>query len=128
MAGRATWVNNDAELMGDDIVGKFLSQQPQNHSSPTTGDQLRRFTHSQENLRNPRRLGCGNHGVVVLVEIKGGLYALKVFKSWKQVGPVIYPFEHAVYMSPLAKESQAFARLDALGENVSSETSSILAT
>jgi len=120
MARRATRVDTDAELMGEDIIGIFLSEEVLRDSSKTTEDtelQLRRFVDGQESIQNPRLLGCGEHGVVVLAVIKGVEYALKVFKKWKQPGPVFYSCEHAIYTSPLAKESRAFTRLDSRDEN-----------
>ena len=39
------------------------------------------------------------------------------FKQWKQPGPVFYSYEQAIYTSPLANESRAFARLDSCNEN-----------
>lgn len=39
------------------------------------------------------------------------------FKNWKQPGPVFYLYEQAIYTSPLACESRAFARLDSMNMN-----------
>ena len=39
------------------------------------------------------------------------------FKQWEQPGPVFFPHDQAIYTSPLANESRAFARLDMRNEN-----------
>ena len=39
------------------------------------------------------------------------------FRLWKQPGPVFYPYDQAIYTSPLASESRAFARLDSRDKN-----------
>ena len=39
------------------------------------------------------------------------------FKEWEQQGPLFYQREQAVYITPLACESRAFARLDSHGKN-----------
>jgi len=108
-----------ANLMGDNIIGTYLSKEILDFSNPseTTRDELRRFIDDQEDIQDPRLLGSGVHGVVVLAIIKGVDYALKVFKKWKQPGPVYYRYEDAIYTSPLANESRAFARLDSHSQN-----------
>ena len=39
------------------------------------------------------------------------------FKKWKQPGPVYSLYEQALYTSPFAHESRAFARLESINEN-----------
>ena len=77
----ATMVRN-AELMGDDIVGIFLSEEVLGSSSKTKpmGDKLRRFIHHQESIQCLRPLGSGIHGAVLLATIKNVKYALKVVR------------------------------------------------
>lgn len=71
-----------ANLMGDDIIGTYLTEEILDSSSPskTTKDELRRFIDDQEDIQDPRLLGSGEHGVVVLAIIKGVEYALKVVR------------------------------------------------
>lgn len=71
----------NAELMGDDIVGIYLSTEKLCDSHGTMEESnasLRRFVHDEENICNLRLLGRGEHGVVVLGSIKNSEYALKV--------------------------------------------------
>lgn len=71
----------DVELMGEDIVGLFLSTEPLHDMNRRTTDdepKLWRFIHDQENIEHPQFIGSGKHGVVVLGSIKGNDYALKV--------------------------------------------------
>ncbi|EHY51784.1 hypothetical protein ABEF92_002397 [Exophiala dermatitidis] len=121
------------ELMGDNIIGIYLSERPFHSSFPSeavvdeaetidelhdaTAAELGRFVDHQDKFQNPLLLGAGLHGVVVLADIKGVKYALKVFKKWKQPGPVFYRYEDAVRMTPLANECRAFARLNSHNEN-----------
>jgi len=119
MGNQTAKQNRSADLMGEDIIGTFLSEEvlhASNRSTPTE-DKLQRFIHDQESIQKPRLLGSGIHGVVVLVVIKNAQYALKVFKNWKQPGPVFYPYEQAIYTSPLVSESRAFARLESRNYN-----------
>jgi len=113
MDKHAATTGKNADLMGDDIVGIILSDEVLSSSSKTrpTGDKLRRFIHHQESIQCLRPLGSGIHGAVLLAAIKNVQYALKVFKHWKQPGPVFDPYEKAIYTSPLANESRGFARL-----------------
>ncbi|KIW83107.1 hypothetical protein Z517_02351 [Fonsecaea pedrosoi CBS 271.37] len=109
-----------AELMGDNIIGIYLSSEPLCDSNLTTEDdepKLRRFIHDQETIQNLRRLGHGEHGVVVSADIEGANYALKIFQEWKQPGPVFYSNHDAICITPLACECRAFARLDSRREN-----------
>ncbi len=71
-----------ANLMGDNIVGTYLSEEILDSSNPseTTRDKLRRFIDNQEDIQDPQLLGSGIHGVVVLATIKGVDYALKVVR------------------------------------------------
>lgn len=76
--------DRNAELMGDDIVGIFLSEEPLRDPCKIARDgetKLRRFVHEQESICNPCLLGSGEHGVVVLADIKGVKYALKVVSA-----------------------------------------------
>ncbi|KAH0841707.1 hypothetical protein AYO21_01061 [Fonsecaea monophora] len=111
--------DRNAELMGDNIIGIYLSEDaflsPEKSESP--GDKLRRFVHSQERIQNLRPLGSGIHWVVCLATIKDTPYVLKVFYKWKQPGPRFYSCEEAIYITPLAYESRAFARLDSSNQN-----------
>ena len=72
------------QLMGDNIVGMFLSnellQTPDTMSSDSQ-PKLRRFVHHGEIIKCSRLLGRGEHGVVILATIKGVEYALKVVCS-----------------------------------------------
>ncbi|KAJ9618119.1 hypothetical protein H2204_013166 [Knufia peltigerae] len=111
----------DAELMGEDIIDTYLSEEPLCESThPTESDEpkLRRFVvDGRESLQRPRLIGKGLHGVAILATIKGDEYVLKVFKHWKQPGPVYYRYDDAILLSPLACESRAYARLDSRNEN-----------
>ncbi|EXJ87490.1 hypothetical protein A1O3_04450 [Capronia epimyces CBS 606.96] len=110
----------DFELMDENIVGIYLSEQPLCDTNQTTRDdepKLRRFVNDQESIQQPRLVGSGIHGVVILAVIKGAEYALKIFKEWKQPGPVFYSYDRAIYVSPLACECRAYARLDSINEN-----------
>ncbi|OAG33886.1 hypothetical protein AYO21_12002 [Fonsecaea monophora] len=110
----------DADLMGESIIGIYLATEPLCESNrPVEDDEprLRRFVDDQENIQRPRLIGSGKHGVVILTTIKGAAYALKVFKYWKQPGPVFYAYDRAIHTSPLACECRAYARLDSLNEN-----------
>lgn len=74
-------VARDAELMGDDIIGKYLSKDTQRNMCEKAGSRdpkLWRFLHDRERLCNPRLLGSGTHGVAILVAINGLEYVLKV--------------------------------------------------
>jgi Kinetochore Sim4 complex subunit FTA2 len=71
----------DAELMGENIIGIYLSTEPLCKSNQTMEDnepKLRRFVNDQENIQNPRLIGNGEHGIVILAIIKGAEYALKI--------------------------------------------------
>jgi hypothetical protein len=81
MPKRVTRKDKDAELMGDDIIGIFLSEELYRDSDEPTEDiepKLRRFIYDQEGIQNPRLIDSGTHGAVVLADIKGVEYALKV--------------------------------------------------
>jgi hypothetical protein len=70
-----------AELMGEDIIGTYLSTEllcPSNQTTEDDEPQLRRFVDDQEDIYDPYLIGEGVHGVVVLVDIKGAKYALKI--------------------------------------------------
>lgn len=74
----------DAELMGENIIGIYLSKEPLCESiQPAEDDEpkLRRFVDDQENIQRPRLIGSGKHGVVVLTTIKGAEYVLKVVST-----------------------------------------------
>lgn len=106
--------------MDDNIIGRFLSNELLHKSNTMSSDpqpKLRRFIHHGESIQCSRVLGRGEHGVVLLASIEGAEYALKIFEQWKQPGPVFYPYDQAIYTSPLANESRAFARLDSRNEN-----------
>ena len=69
------------EMMGEDIIGLFLSTEPLRDTNEISSDdepQLRRFIHGQENIEQPCVIGCGKHSVVVLASIQGKEYALKL--------------------------------------------------
>lgn len=73
--------NARGELMGDNIVGIFLSNELLQNPNTMSGDpqpKLRRFVHHGEIIQCSRLLGSGEHGVVLLTIIKGVEYALKV--------------------------------------------------
>ena len=89
----------NAEMMGDDIIGKYLSEETfdlkevldseevlgskevlDSNESKTTGDKLRRFMHHEETSKPRRVLGSGIHGVVFSAVIKDTKYALKVVR------------------------------------------------
>ncbi|KIW75187.1 hypothetical protein Z517_11960 [Fonsecaea pedrosoi CBS 271.37] len=72
-----------AELMGEDIIGIYLSTEPFFLLQQTTEDdepKLRRFVNHQEDIHNPRLISQGEHGVVILADIKGAEYAVKISK------------------------------------------------
>ena len=74
----------DAELMGDDIVGRFISKDTLCSSCESVGNgdpKLRRFIHDQESICNPQLLGSGKHGVAILVTVLEIEYALKVVSA-----------------------------------------------
>lgn len=82
MDKHAARMDRNAELMGDDIVGIFLSEEVLSSSSKTKtrGDKLRRFVHHQESIQCLHPLGSGIHGAVLLAAIKNVKYALKVVR------------------------------------------------
>ena len=89
---RGVKVDRNADLMGDDIIGNFLSEEvldPSNKSK-MTGDKFQRFIHDQESFQNPRIAGRGLHGVVVLVVIKDVEYALKVVRYQSYLYPLLF--------------------------------------
>lgn len=74
----------DAELMGEDIIGIYLSKEPLCESNQPMEDdepKLRRFVDDHENIQRPRLIGSGKHGVVILTVIKGAKYVLKVVSA-----------------------------------------------
>jgi len=81
--------NARGELMGDNIIGIFLSNellQNPNTISLDPQPKLRRFVHHGKVIQCSRLLGSGEHGVVLVTIIEGVEYALKVFKQWKHQG------------------------------------------
>lgn len=71
----------DDELMEDNIIGIYLSTDLWCDSNPAREDnkpKLRRFVHDQESIQQPRLIGKGLHGVVILASIGGVEYALKI--------------------------------------------------
>lgn len=71
----------DAELMGEDIIGLFLSTEPLRSVKAIKSKdetQLRRFIYDQESIEQPRYLDSEEYGVVVLASIKVKEYTLKV--------------------------------------------------
>jgi hypothetical protein len=73
----------DSELMGDDIIGLFLSREPPRDANDIMSDdepKLRRsiIIHDPENIQELHVIGSGKHGIVVLAVIKGKVYSLKV--------------------------------------------------
>lgn len=57
------------ELMGENIIGIYLSREPLCESHPTVEDdepKLQRFVNSQENIEQPRLIGSGEHGVFTM--------------------------------------------------------------
>ena len=82
----------DAELMGDEIVGVILTEEPQRNLDQVKkgGDlKLWRFAHHQENINEVRFIASGEHGVVVLAMIKDLTYALKVVWSPNASCPIM---------------------------------------
>ena len=74
----------DAELMGENIIGIFLSREPlceSNHMTEDYEPKLRRFVNDQESIQQPRLIDSGKHGVVVLAVMNGIEYALKVVST-----------------------------------------------
>lgn len=75
----------DAELMGEDIIDTYLSEEPlceSNHPTESDEPKLRRFVvDGRESLQRPRLIGKGLHGVAILATIKGDEYVLKVVSS-----------------------------------------------
>lgn len=70
-----------AELMGDNIIGIYLSGQPLCESNQTIEDdepKLRRFVHDQEMVEQPRLIKSSDDGVFIWAIIKGAEYLLKV--------------------------------------------------
>ena len=82
MEKRAARIDRNVELMGEDIIGIFLSEEVLHSSnkSKTREDKLRRFINDQESIQNHCLLGSGIHGAVVLAVIRGVKYALKVVR------------------------------------------------
>jgi len=106
------------DLMGGDFTRIFLSEDVMCSSNKTTGDRLRCFLHHKETLQNPCPVGSGEHGVAILAIVEDVQYLFKVFKKWKEPGPVFASsYGEAIETSPLAKECRAFARLDLLNKN-----------
>lgn len=67
------------ELVGNEIIGIFLSEQLQCDSNTSwRHPKLRRFVHHEERIEDSRTIGEGIHGVVFLVTIMGDKYKLKV--------------------------------------------------
>jgi len=91
-----------ADLMGEDIIGNFLSKEVLHSTTKIgnklrrfirnilsfvkeakmTGNKLHRFVRDQETIREVRLVGSGAHGVVVLAVIKDVEYALKVVNTY----------------------------------------------
>ncbi|KIW36437.1 hypothetical protein, variant [Exophiala oligosperma] len=71
----------NAELMGQNVIGIYLSEEPMCDSTQPVKDdepKLGRFIHHEENIQQPQLIGSGIHGVVVLTVIKGAEYVLKI--------------------------------------------------
>lgn len=66
------------DLMGEDFIGIFLSEEVLCDSNKTTGDKLRRYVHDQEAFQNLRLVGSGVHGVVISAIVKDVEYVFKV--------------------------------------------------
>jgi hypothetical protein len=74
----------NSELMGDNIIGIYLSEEPLCESNQPEEDdepKLRRFVYSQENIEQPHLIDIGEHGAVIWAVIKETKYALKVVST-----------------------------------------------
>lgn len=92
MGKRPTQGARDAELMGEDIVGIYLSREPLCESNQLMEDdepKLRHFVHHQEKIQTPRLVGSGGHGVVIVAVIKGAEYTLKIVSEISLIAVVI---------------------------------------
>ena len=82
----ARW-DRHAELMCENFIGVFLSEELLRDSNKATGDKLRRFIHDQETFQKPRLHRSGEHGVVIIAIFNGIEYVLKVVsltsRSWR---------------------------------------------
>ncbi|KAM5432112.1 hypothetical protein MferCBS31731_007613 [Microsporum ferrugineum] len=108
-------------FMDDSMIGRWLSDLPMDDPTrkSTSKPELRRFIHHEKPIRYLHNLGGGTEGVVYHVEIEGNSYALKVFKQWTYQGPKSLRLREREthYVSPIANEARAFARLDSIGKN-----------
>ncbi|KAM5489172.1 hypothetical protein MaudMau93_003669 [Microsporum audouinii] len=108
-------------FMDDSMIGRWLSDLPMDDPTrkSTSKPELRRFIHHEKPIRYLHNLGGGTEGVVYHVEIEGNSYALKVFKIWTYQGPKSLRLREREthYVSPIANEARAFARLDSIGKN-----------
>jgi hypothetical protein len=76
--------SRNAELMGENIIGIYLSREPLCESNQPMEDdepKLRRFVNSQENIERPHLIDRGEDGVVIWAVIKETEYALKVVST-----------------------------------------------
>ncbi|EZG04868.1 hypothetical protein H106_05728 [Trichophyton rubrum CBS 735.88] len=115
-----------SSFMDDSMIGRWLSDLPMDDPTrkSTSHPQLRRFVHHEKPIRYIQFLGGGTEGDVYLVKIEGRDYALKVslkFKQWRFDAPLSIKRRlkerETHYVSPIANEARAFARLDSLGKN-----------
>ncbi|EGD93746.1 hypothetical protein TESG_01281 [Trichophyton tonsurans CBS 112818] len=112
-----------SSFMDDSMIGRWLSELPMDDPTrkSTSHPQLRRFVHHEKPIRYIQFLGGGTEGDVYLVKIEGKEYALKVFKQWRFDAPLSIKRRlkerETHYVSPIANEARAFARLDSLGQN-----------
>ena len=81
MGKQGTRDDKGSRLMGDDIVGIYLSEELLSGSqNATSGNETKLgcFAYHAEVISHPRLLGGGEHGVVILAVIHGRKYALKL--------------------------------------------------
>lgn len=79
-----------AELMGDNIIGIYLSSEPLCDSNQAMEDdepKLRRFIHDQEDFQSPHLIGGGEHGIVISAVMKGVEYAFKIVSERSLIAP-----------------------------------------
>ena len=70
--------------MEDNVVGAFLTTDPQYNSEKATAYQepkLWRFVDHEETIDEVHLLNSGKHGVVILAAMRRHVYAMKVVRS-----------------------------------------------
>ncbi|PGH34633.1 hypothetical protein GX50_02523 [[Emmonsia] crescens] len=110
--------------MDDSMIGRWLSELPMDDPTHKSFSKplLRRFIHHDKPITRLGRISLGTEGIVLLVEIEGVEYVMKLFFKWEHVMPHIVESDRLSerqkpYLCPFSRECRAFARLDSMGKN-----------